>query len=113
MNGHATLTPARRDISLFVFLLAAVSVQMGAHLGLYWARVQTFTASPGRFAASERVLGSDAVVFALPILGGIGAILALLLRFRIRPLIALIASAALASAGTYVALLIAFNCWGT
>lgn len=85
------------------------------HAGIYWARVQTSIVSPGRFQAWESVVGSDVVVFALPILLSTIAIFLVWSPWRRHaPWIRILAlSGALALGGAYVAFLFAFNRWGT
>jgi hypothetical protein len=103
---------ARRAVLLSAIALSILA-QISAHVVLYWARVQAFVTFPGPFSSWEPIVGSDAVVFCLPLLAAAGSVLFLLLALNVRPIRASMTSALLSFGGTCIALLIAFNAWGT
>ena len=74
-----------------------VSAQVLVHVVLYWARVQTFIISPGRFAIWQPVLGLDVVVFGLPLFASVALVALLLRSLRVQARVALLTAVILAT----------------
>ncbi len=88
--------------------------QIGYLLVAYWARVETFVSHPGRFRGFEVLLGSDLVVFGVPFGVAIVCISAILSRrVRIGLGFAMSRALLLAVIGEFIALVVAFNTWGS
>ena len=80
----------------------------------YRARLETFVIHPARFERAQALLGSDLFVFVAPLAIAIVAVAVLLSRRTHSTRWPIYATAVAASiAAELVALLVAFNAWGT
>jgi len=118
MASTMNIPAPRRSASpqtVHLFVSTVLLAQAAFFLAIYWARVQTFIVSPGRFQFFQTSLGADGFLFGVPWSFGAASVFLILFLKRERPPILknLISSTLLALGSLFLAFIVAINAWGT